>query len=138
VTPEHPRRWRVPSSTALLVLVAAVAAAAMATATVLAVLAYAQIKPVVERSDRLARAVAESQASTYTARRAASLEACEQREALKADVRHVLVYFHVNVNRLPSSQNGQPAFTPLPSRPGQTGCEVYADRAVPAENVPTP
>ena len=122
-----PKRYRPPSgSLSLIYIVAAVTASLASVAVVVAVVAIVRVHDTVDRNEAAITA-------TYASRRSGAEEACQQREALKADLRRVLRRFGVSRDELPPSAagDGSRALDPYPG-----GCTTYVNVVVPRSTKP--
>lgn len=126
-----PRRHRPPrSSLALLVILSAVAGTIATVAVTFAVLAWVRLDHQADQAIAAQRELSAVQRSSYESRRIGALEACVEREDLKADLRAILVAFDVDPAKLPARRGGRgPALAALPG-----GCEAYVARTVPASS----
>lgn len=133
------RRYRPPSATALLVLLALIAGAFATSGVVLFILEHVRLSREVDRVDELTRALARVQASQAgeleritTTRRQAVLVICHDTNALKVELRLVLRRFGVQASELPlNPATGRRAFAPK-------HCSVQALRLVPDPRRATP
>lgn len=126
-TPAIPRRNGPPGDSLTLVFIIASITAALAVVAVGAsVFAVVRVGAQVERNER-------ALTETFDTRRRGAVDACEQREALKRDLRAVLRTFDVTRDDLPASSamDGTRALDPYPG-----GCAAYAQRVVPTSTKP--
>lgn len=118
------RRYRPPSVTTLVVLLAVVAGAMGTIGVVLAVTEHVRLSREVQRLNALAireRAIQASQSTTLDritgSRRQAILIVCRETEGLKVDLRRILHRFGVAPNDLPTNpRTGRRALAPLNCR----------------------
>jgi len=75
--------------------------------------------------------IEDAQQATFDSRRKASQVACEDREALKDDMRTIIASFGIDPRSLPRRRDGSVRLARLPIT-----CRAYAERAVPEASRP--